>query len=283
MSMQIITDPNRFQEQALKLRCQGKVTGLVPTMGYFHEGHLRLMRWARENADTVLVSLFVNPTQFGPGEDLTSYPRDMERDKELAALEGVDILFAPSSEAMYEPGFSTRVQVPALSRTLCGESRPGHFEGVATVVAKLLVLSLPVVAVFGEKDWQQLALIRRMVRDLNLPVAVHGHPIVREEDGLAMSSRNAYLTPDQRAQAPAIHQGLVRTRDIAEQGERDCRALLDFFSSWIKEQLPLGSLEYAAIVHPQTLEPLTELEDEGLLAVAVRLGRARLIDNIVCR
>ena len=278
--MQILTTLPSLTAQTEQWRTEGQRIALVPTMGYFHEGHLSLMRRARSLADRVVVSRFVNPTQFGPTEDLDSYPRDTERDIALAGAEGVDALFQPAPESMYAPDHATRVEVPALSSVLCGASRPIHFRGVCTVVLKLFHLARPHVAVFGEKDWQQLTVIRRMVRDLNVGVDIVGHPIVREADGLALSSRNAYLTAEERAQAPNIYKGLLAVAESVRQGERDATTLLDDFKERLKREVPLGEPDYLSIVHPDTLQNLTKLTDAALIAVAVRLGRARLIDNL---
>ncbi|MGM0424558.1 MAG: pantoate--beta-alanine ligase [Thermodesulfobacteriota bacterium] len=279
--MQIVSEPKELQRLSLEARCAGQITALVPTMGYYHAGHLSLMQWARANSDLVLVSLFVNPAQFGPGEDLESYPRDFERDSELARQEGVDVLFAPQAKRIYPQGFDTWVDVQELSRHLCGKSRPGHFQGVCTVVCKLLNLALPSLAVFGQKDWQQLAIIQRMAEDLNLPVQIMGRPILRESDGLAMSSRNSYLEPEQRRQAAAIYAGLQRARDWVAKGCRNSRELLARLQEFYQEQIPSGQIDYLELVDPQSLTPLQEVDGEALLAVAIHLGRARLIDNIL--
>jgi pantoate--beta-alanine ligase len=237
------------------------------------------MRWARQNADTVAVSLFVNPTQFGPGEDLESYPRDFERDCRLAEAEGVDLLFAPQAQDVYKPDHATWVEVPALSRNLCGKSRPEHFRGVCTVVTKLFNLMLPHTAVFGRKDWQQLAIIKRLVHDLNLPVRVEGRPIVREPDGLAMSSRNVYLSPGQRQEAVNISRGLTKAMEWVTQGCTDPEALLGRLAEFYAQQIPSGRIDYLELVHPESLEPVNLVQGNVLLAVAVRIGQARLIDN----
>jgi pantoate--beta-alanine ligase len=279
--MQIISEPEDLQRLSLEARCAGQMTALVPTMGYYHAGHLSLMQWARQNSDLLLVSLFVNPAQFGPGEDLQSYPRDFERDSELARQEGVDVLFVPQIEQMYPQGFETWVNVQELGRHLCGQSRPGHFQGVCTVVCKLLNLALPRMAVFGQKDWQQLAIIQRMARDLNLPVQVVGRPIVRESDGLAMSSRNSYLDPEQRRQAANIYAGLQRARDWLARGCKGGQEILAGLQRFYQEQIPAGQIDYLELVDPQQLTPVQEVDGQALLAVAVYLGRARLIDNIL--
>ena len=279
--MKIIRDVHKLQQVCLDLRSQSLKIALVPTMGYFHEGHLSLMRWARQNCDQLIVSLFVNPTQFAPHEDLAAYPRDLERDKDLAQKERVDILFTPRPEDLYLPGHSTWVEAPDLARNLCGASRPTHFRGVATIVCKLFNLTLPHVAVFGQKDWQQLTIIKRMVRDLNLPIDVVGRPIVREPDGLAMSSRNTYLSLTERKQACFIYKGLLMAqtmvKDTQEQAETIKRALKEFY----QKNIPAGRIDYIELVHPEQLTPVSLIDQPTLLAVAIFLGRARLIDNIL--
>ncbi len=279
--MQITTDPEEMQQTGLAWRCRGERVALVPTMGYFHEGHLSLMRWARENSDRTVVSLFVNPAQFGPGEDFEDYPRDFERDSETARELGADVLFAPTARQMYAENHATWIQVPELSKHLCGASRPGHFEGVCTVVAKLLTIVLPHVAVFGRKDWQQLAVIRRMARDLNLPVEVVGRPIVREEDGLALSSRNTYLSAEERRQAPWIQAGLERAGEWVAAGETDAEAIKEGLRAFYGQYVPSGQIDYIEVVDSREMHPVEEIGDNTLLAVAVYLGRARLIDNIL--
>jgi pantoate--beta-alanine ligase len=279
--MHIITDP-----QELRLHCQGwrrdgLTTGLVPTMGYLHEGHMALMRHARQRCDRLAVSIFLNPTQFAPGEDLDKYPSDPVGDRAKAEACGADVLFMPAPGAMYAPDHATWIDVPDLGRHLCGASRPGHFRGVCTVVAKLFMLARPDVAVFGRKDWQQLAILRRMVRDLDFPVEMIGHDIVREEDGLAMSSRNAYLTPEERAAAPAIHRGLVKLAEMIHKGERDPEAATRFLRDEYARELPMGVVDYAELVHPDHITPVATLSGPVLAAVAVQVGRARLIDNML--
>lgn len=278
-AMQRITSPQAMQTLGLDWREQGLRVGLVPTMGYWHEGHLSLMRWAREGCDKLVASIFVNPTQFGPGEDLENYPSDMTRDSSLAEKCGVDVLFTPHRDSMYLPGHGTWVNVPELTRNLCGRSRPGHFQGVATVVCKLFNLVQPTFAAFGEKDWQQLAVIRKMTRELDLPVRVEGRPIVREADGLAMSSRNVYLTPEQRSVAPHIHKGLCLLEDLVRAGERDCAVLLSAVRDYYAAHIPCGALDYLEVVDPQTIETVERASSDILAAVALRLGKARLIDN----
>lgn len=278
--MQIIKNPSEISRLCADWRAKGQKVALVPTMGYYHAGHEDLMRHARNHADKVVVSLFVNPTQFAPGEDLAAYPRDLDRDAGIADSIGVDAIFTPTPEAMYAPDHATWVEVPALSKCLCGISRPTHFRGVCTVVLKLFLLLNPHMAIFGEKDWQQLAVIRRMVRDLHVPVEVVGRPIVREEDGLALSSRNVYLTPEERAQAPEIRRALLRAQDMVHQGESSVALLQQMVLRRWAERLPLGRLDYLSIVDADSLEPQETIDDNALLVCAVRMGKARLIDNI---
>lgn len=277
--MQILDSPSALKSLSRSWRHAGLRVALVPTMGFFHAGHVSLMRHAATLADKVIVSRFVNPTQFGPNEDLASYPRDEAQDIRLATDAGVDALFQPSSESMYRSDHATWVDVPELGNVLCGASRPDHFRGVCTVVLKLLHMAEPDVAVFGEKDWQQLTIIRHMVRDLDLDVRIEGHPIVREADGLALSSRNAYLSPEERAQAPGIRAAILHICDLVRQGERNAITLRNVLLDTLSRNVELGQPDYLSFVHPDTLQPLTNLEDAALLAVAVKLGKARLIDN----
>lgn len=261
-------------------RRSGDVTGLVPTMGFFHEGHLSLMRRARSECRLVVVSLFVNPTQFGPGEDLAAYPRDFERDCALAAAEGVDVMFAPEAGEMYASDHATFIEVERLTGNLCGASRPGHFRGVATVVAKLFHICQPQRAYFGLKDYQQTRVIETMIRDLNFSTEVVRCPIVREPDGVAMSSRNSYLSADERRAATILRRSLVAAGKRIEHGERDAAEIARQLRETIETE-PLASVDYAAVVDPESLEPLGRIRRAALLAVAVRIGRARLIDNLV--
>jgi pantoate--beta-alanine ligase len=271
-----IVEMRRLLDEA---RHAGRTIGLVPTMGYFHEGHLSLMRRAKVENDLVVASLFVNPIQFGPGEDLSRYPRDLERDERLAAGAGVDLLFYPEVAEMYPEGFQTTVQVGALAQGLCGASRPGHFQGVATVVLKLFQIVAPHRAYFGEKDAQQLRVIRRMALDLNLRLEVIGCPIVREADGLAMSSRNVYLKPEERRAALVLYRTLNRAGELIASGTRDAEALRGHLLKVIAGE-PLAILDYLAIVASETLQPLEQLEGEVLIALAVKIGSTRLIDNM---
>lgn len=278
--MQIIHDPAEYQKLTLAWRAQGLTHALVPTMGALHAGHFRLIEEARQRAQRVSVSLFVNPIQFGPTEDLAKYPRTLDADAEGCRARGVDILFAPAPDAMYPAGFQTHVAVEKLTQPLCGAARPGHFQGVATVVMKLFMLAQPTAALFGWKDAQQFIVLRRMVRDLAVPLEMIGVEIVREADGLAMSSRNAYLTPEQRADAPLIFKGLQAARDAASAGERSARMLLGLIKQKI-ESSPRFKLEYAEARSMETMDELeTVVPGDTLIAVAARLGNTRLIDNI---
>jgi pantoate--beta-alanine ligase len=262
-----------------RARGQGSSLGFVPTMGALHEGHLSLVRAAREHSDTVAVSIFVNPAQFAPHEDLDQYPRPLERDRELLSQEGVDLLFVPANEEMYPPGSSTWVEVDGWGDKLCGRSRPGHFRGVTTVVAKLLHIVQPDCAFFGQKDAAQVAIIRRMVRDLHLPVEILVCPIVREPDGLAMSSRNAYLDRQQRNSALALYRSLIRVQQDFSAGERNAARLIAAGRGTFSAE-PSVRLDYLEIVDPLTLDPLAEVDQPALVAVAAFVGTTRLIDNL---
>ncbi len=263
-------------------RREGKNLGLVPTMGALHEGHLSLVRAAKAQCDLVVVSIFVNPLQFGPNEDLVKYPRNFDRDRELLAKEGADFIFAPSVEEMYPPGAVTYVTVEGLSDKLCGRSRPGHFRGVTTVVSKLFDIVEPDRAFFGQKDAAQSTIIRRMVRDLNIPVQVVVCPIVREPDGLAMSSRNSYLDAQQRKSALGLYRSVTAVQGRFDQGERKAHALIEAGKQTFTHE-PLVRLDYFEIVNPETLDPVDDLSRGGLAAVAAFVGNVRLIDNIVLR
>jgi pantoate--beta-alanine ligase len=271
-----IADLRTACEQA---RTEGRTVGLVPTMGFFHEGHRSLMRAARADTDFVVVTLFVNPTQFAPTEDLGAYPRDPAGDAAAAEAEGADVLFAPDTEEMYPEPPLTTVHVADVSEGLCGSARPTHFDGVTTVVAKLFAMVGPCRAYFGRKDAQQLAVVRRMATDLNLPVEVVGCPLVREGDGLAMSSRNAYLTPEEREAATVLSRALAAAADLVRAGEREPAAVEHLIANMVAAE-PLVELEYAEVRRAADLTPPTRLEGELLVAVAARVGRARLIDNI---
>jgi len=258
----------------------GRTIGIVPTMGFFHEGHLSLMRLAKARSDVVVVSLFVNPIQFGPGEDLDRYPRDFERDITLATGEGVDVVFAPETAAMYPEPILTTVHVGNLTDTLCGKSRPGHFDGVATVVAKIFNIVKPHLAVFGEKDFQQLAVIKRLVNDLNWDIEIIAHPIVRESDGLAMSSRNSYLSVDERNTALCLSKAIRYARSRVREGFRDADVLIEEIGRLLREHAGV-TVEYVQVVDGQSLHDQQVIDNGSVLAIAVRLGRTRLIDNTI--
>ncbi len=260
-------------------RGRGASVGMVPTMGALHEGHLSLIREARAENDVVVVSIFVNPTQFGPTEDLATYPRDLEGDRAMAGGAGADLIFSPAVREMYAEGYSTWVDVEGLTEGLCGRSRPGHFRGVCTVVTKLLNICQPQRAYFGEKDAQQLAVITRMASDLNLRTEIVSCPIVREADGLAMSSRNTRLSAAQREQAPVLYKALRAARDLVGRGERDA-ARLDAAVRAILGEASLGQVDYVEIVGADDLAPVATLAGRLLVALAVRFGDVRLIDNV---
>ncbi|HEY6369944.1 MAG TPA: pantoate--beta-alanine ligase [Candidatus Sulfotelmatobacter sp.] len=280
--MKICTTIREMRTAARALRSAGQRLGFVPTMGALHEGHLSLVRAARAASDVVAASIFVNPTQFGPSEDLAKYPRSFDRDYEMLKREGVQLLFAPSVEEMYPAGAVTWVTVEGLSNKLDGRSRPGHFRGVTTVVAKLFHAVEPDAAFFGQKDAAQVANIRRMVRDLNLPVDIVVCPIVREADGLAMSSRNAYLNSEQRKQALVLHRSLQRVQASAEAGEKNAAKLR---SAGVEEFARENSvrIDYFELVDPDTLDPVEDVFRGALVAVAAYVGSTRLIDNLVLR
>jgi len=279
--MEVIESIKKMQARADELRREGKL-GFVPTMGYLHEGHLSLIRAARKECKYVVVSIFVNPTQFGPSEDYQRYPRDLERDRRLCEKEGVDIIFAPTPEEMYPPGYCTYVEVAGLSDVLCGASRPGHFKGVATVVTKLFNIVKPHVAYFGQKDAQQALIIRRMVEDLNFDIDIRVLPIVREKDGLAMSSRNTYLSQEERRAARVLYKALMHAKSLLDSGVRDAGRLRQEMLNIIEAE-PLAKVDYVEIVDYSNLKPLKEIEGEVLIAVAVWIGNTRLIDNILYR
>lgn len=279
--MRIVETSLEMQQTALALRAAGKRIGFVPTMGNLHDGHLSLVRIAKQHADVVVVSIFVNPTQFGPNEDFAAYPRTFEADRARCEAEGVDFIFHPAVPEMYPAGASVSVTENALSRTLCGASRPGHFAGVCTVVAKLFNVVLPHVAVFGEKDAQQLRVIRRMVRDLRFPVEIVSGPTAREPDGLARSSRNQYLTAEQRPQAVCLRRALDEAERLFAAGERDSQKLVAALRA-VVAQAPAAKIDYLEIVDDETLQPLSgPIARPALVALAVWVGKPRLIDNTV--
>ena len=282
IKMKIFTDPEQIQQHVLDQRAAGKTIALVPTMGYLHRGHASLMKQARPAADIVIVSIFVNPLQFGPREDLDIYPRDFEGDCQTCKQAGVDIIFSPRMSDIYPAGFQTEVSVAEITKGLCGAHRPGHFNGVTTVVAKLFNLTLPHKAFFGEKDYQQLVAIKRMVNDLNFPIEIIGVPIVREVNGLAMSSRNAYLSPSQRKAALSLSRGLFQAREIFKQGERQSPILKQTVINTIQTDSDQScQLEYLAVCDPETLVEIEEIQKGAVIALAARVGKTRLIDNIL--
>jgi pantoate--beta-alanine ligase len=277
----IITSSAAMQQSALGHRVAGRKIGVVPTMGALHEGHLALIRRARELADIVITTVFVNPLQFGKSEDLSRYPRNLERDVELASGAGTDLVFAPPNDDIYPADFSTSVEVEGVTSRLEGTSRPGHFKGVTTVVAKLFHVTQPHVAVFGQKDAQQVVVIRKMVRDLNFPVELVIVPTVREADGLALSSRNVYLTASQRSEAPVLYRSLQLGEQLLRAGERDCELVRKRMRDLITSRSS-GSIDYLSIADGVTLEEITAAAPGRplLISLAVRFGSARLIDNM---
>lgn len=278
--MRIATTIADVRQQVAQWRAEGLSVGLVPTMGYLHEGHQSLMDAARQACDAVVASVFVNPIQFGPNEDYDSYPRDLERDAAICEEHGVDLVFHPSVEEMYPAGFATFVSDDALADTLCGASRPGHFRGVCTVVTKLFNIVQPDRAFFGQKDAQQLAIIKRMVRDLNVPVQVVGCPIVREADGLAKSSRNTYLSADERQAALVLSRAVTAGQQAVATGERDAAALKALMRAVLDAE-PLARVDYLEVVDGLTMQPIERISGEVLVAMAVYIGDTRLIDNFI--
>lgn len=277
-----ITSPDEMRRIVKEVRARGESVGLVPTMGFFHRGHISLMRAAGEENDYVVVSLFVNPTQFGPREDFKNYPRDLFRDSEMAAEAGADCIFHPRVEDMYPQPFLTYVNVEEITGTLCGASRPGHFRGVATVVAKLFNIIPADRAYFGLKDAQQVLVIRKMVEDLDFDIDIVACPTVRESDGLAMSSRNMYLEPEERRAATVLYRSLRLAEDLVSRGERDPGEVIAAMRALIEEE-PLVEPEYVEAVDFRLLKPVDGLEGEVLIALAARVGKARLIDNILLK
>ena len=272
-----IDDMSLVSEQR---RSEGKIIGIVPTMGAIHEGHLSLIRRARDHSGFVVVSIFVNPAQFGPGEDFNKYPRDLEGDARKIESAGADLIFAPTREEMYPAGYATYVTVENLTGELCGRSRPTHFRGVTTVVAKLFIIVNPHVAVFGQKDAQQAAVIKRMVRDLNLPVTINVAPIVREPDGLAMSSRNSYLTAEQRRNATVLYRSLRMAEELAASGVESSQEILQKVRELI-EKKEGAEIDYIDMVDPDEIHHVDKVGKSALLALAVKFGDTRLIDNIM--
>ncbi|WP_136806372.1 pantoate--beta-alanine ligase [Desulfosediminicola flagellatus] len=279
--MKIVQTVMEMQRLSREWNKQGLSIGLVPTMGFFHEGHLSLMRLARSRCDKVITTLFVNPMQFGPNEDLDAYPRDFERDESLAKSENVDVMFCPETKEIYGDDFQTSISVNLLSKGLCGADRPGHFDGVATVVTKLFNITQPHLAIFGQKDYQQLALIRQLVSDLNFDIEIIGHPIVRESDGLAMSSRNKYLDENERQLATCLFEAILEAKKMVYKhgGSIASDEIVKMAQDRI-EKNPSCRVEYVSVVHKQTLQPVDVADSEAVLALAMKVNnKVRLIDN----
>lgn len=278
--MKIVTTIAEAKEQIKEWRSQGLSVGLVPSMGYLHEGHASLMKEAVKQMDKVAVSVFVNPTQFGPGEDYDSYPRDLDHDIAICEEQGVDLIFHPSVEEMYGKNYNTYVTMETLGDELCGKSRPIHFRGVCTVVTKLFNIITPDKAFFGQKDAQQLAIIKRMVKDLNMNLEVVGCPIIREDDGLAKSSRNTYLSPEERQAALILSKTIFMGQEMVKNGERDVKTLLDAMKANIETE-PLAKIDYVEVVDGETMQKVEKIEESVLVAMAVYIGSTRLIDNFM--
>ncbi len=278
--MKIVSTVEQVREEVKKWRQQGLTVGLVPTMGYLHEGHKSLIDKAVAQNDKVVVSVFVNPIQFGPTEDLATYPRDLERDAALCEDAGAALIFHPEKEDMYFDDFCTYIDMDGLTKGLCGKTRPIHFRGVCTVVGKLFNIVHPDRAYFGQKDAQQLAVVRRMVRDLNFDLEIVGCPIIREEDGLAKSSRNTYLSEEERKAAVILHKGLVKGEEIVRAGEKDVKKVLDAITEIIESE-PLARIDYVEAVDFDNIETIDTIEGSVLVAVAVYIGKTRLIDNFI--
>jgi len=280
--MEIITSVRKMKTFSAQTRGLGKTIAFVPTMGFLHEGHLSLMREGRRRCDVLVISLFVNPTQFGPSEDFEKYPRDFSRDSTMAEEAGVAVLFAPEAQEMYPPDHQTFVRVAEVTRGLCGRSRPAHFQGVATVVTMLFNMVMPHVALFGEKDFQQLVTIQQMVKDLHMEVEVLGMPIIREADGLAMSSRNTYLTSDERNAALSLHRSLKRAEEIILRGERRAAPVIEEVKKMLQSE-PAVRIDYVEVCDTRTLQEIDRIDGDAVIALAAYVGKVRLIDNFVYR
>ena len=279
--MRLFDEISSLRAYVRGLRTEGKTIGFVPTMGALHDGHLSLIKKAKADCDAAVASICVNPTQFGPNEDFEKYPRTLSKDQNLTSTIGLDAMFLPSAQDMYPPGFQTAVHVAEVTRRLEGEVRPGHFDGVATVVLKLLNIVMPDRCYFGQKDYQQAVMIQRMVRDLNAQCEVVVLPTIRDADGLALSSRNVYLTPEQRAAAPVLHRALMQAKQMVDAGERSPDAVQQHMCELIAAE-PIAEPDYIEVVHAETLAPLTTLENTPAVALlAVRFGSTRLIDNMI--
>ncbi|MFA5142691.1 MAG: pantoate--beta-alanine ligase [Candidatus Omnitrophota bacterium] len=280
--MKVVDNIARMTTLVKIFKKEGKSIGLVPTMGYLHEGHLSLVRAAGKHTDAAVLSIFVNPIQFGPKEDFEKYPRDLKRDEELAASAGADIIFTPAAKDMYPAGYSTYVNVENLTDGLCGASRAGHFRGVTTVVAKLFEIVRPDIAYFGQKDAQQAIVIKKMAADLNMGIEVKIMPTVREPDGLAMSSRNSYLSPEEKKDALVLRESLKKAEDMVRSGERDSRKIVRTMETMIKN-IPSAKIDYVSIVDTAGLKEVKTIAGEALIALAVFIGRTRLIDNVIVK
>jgi pantoate--beta-alanine ligase len=281
-TIEIIAAVKDMQKRSDKMRCQGKTIVFVPTMGFLHEGHLSLIREGKKHGDDMVVSIFVNPSQFGPSEDLETYPRDLERDLDLLQKEGVNAVFTPDADEIYGEKYQTYVELEKIPNHLCGLSRPVFFKGVATVVTKLFNIVKPHVTIFGQKDYQQLTVIRQMVRDLNFDIEVVGAPTVRESGGLAMSSRNTYLTPDQRISALSLNKSLQKAQSLVENGLKDADKIIDTAAELIRPH-PETEIDYITICDPETLDDIKTIDKPALMALAVNIGKARLIDNMILK
>jgi len=280
--MEVIRTIKEMKEFSSRARRAGKTIAFVPTMGYFHDGHLSLMRGGRKQGDLLVVSLFVNPTQFGPNEDFKNYPRDFERDGKMAEEVGVDVLFVPEAMEMYPPDHQTVVRVEKVTQNLCGKSRPTHFQGVTTVVMMLFEIVMPHVAIFGEKDYQQLVTIQQMAKDLHMSVEVVGMPTVREADGLAMSSRNTNLLPEERKAALSLYRSLQKAKELLQKGERKADRILHEMKGILQSE-PLVRIDYVQICDAYTLQDVDRIDGDVVIALAAYLGKTRLIDNFVYR
>ncbi len=278
MKMRLVHTVNEVREQVKKWRSEGLSVGLVPTMGFLHEGHQSLIAASVKENDRTVVSIFVNPTQFGPNEDFEAYPRDIKKDMALCDETGADLIFNPEPEEMYPDGFCTYTNITGMSAALCGKSRPIHFKGVCTVVSKLFNIVCPDMAYFGEKDAQQLAIIKRMVKDMNIPIEIKGCPIVRESDGLAKSSRNTYLSASEREAALILSKAIFAGRDMVKAGERDAKKVVEAMTEIIKSE-PLAAIDYVEMVDVETMQSIDVIEGNILCAIAVKIGKTRLIDN----
>jgi len=278
--MKVYRSISSLTKKIREIKSQGKTIGLVPTMGFLHQGHLSLVKKARKDTDYVVVSIFVNPSQFGPKEDFKEYPRNLKRDSELCKKHGVDIIFAPQAKDMYPDGYLTYVNVERITDVMCGAWRPGHFRGVATVVSKLFNITMPDIAYFGQKDSQQAIVIKKMAQDMNMAVRIKVLPIVREKDGLAMSSRNVYLSPEERTEAACLYKSLRLAKNMFRQGERDSKKIIKKMKDFIKQKAN-ARIDYISIVDMESLKDISRISKKALVAIAVRIGKTRLIDNII--